>query len=83
MPKEQGHNRRGAEDSGTETEGGGNRSDGGVSDIDSGNKMAGLLRPEDSQSELRKRRSLGEASSGDLSTDSDWDKVSEVGEVGR
>ena len=83
MPKEQGHNRRGAEDSGTETEGGGNRSDGGVSDIDSGNKMAGSLRPEDSQSELRKRRSLGEASSGDLSTDSDWDKVSEAGEVGR
>ena len=46
-------------------------------------QTAGLLRPEDAQSALRKRRSSGEASSGDLSTDSDWDKVSEAEEVGK
>ena len=79
----QGHNERGVEDSGTETEGRGNHSEGGVSGSMLGSKTAGFLRPEDVQSALRKRRSSGEASSGDLSTDSDWDKVSEAEEAGR
>lgn len=83
MQKGQGHHERGAEDSGTETEGSGNHSERGVSGSLAGSKTAGFLRPEDSQSALRKRRSSAEASSGDLSTDSDWDKVSEVDEVGR
>lgn len=73
----------GVEDSGTETEGGGTQSEGGVSGSMSGSNTDGLLRPEDAQGTLRKRRSLGEASSGDLSTDSDWDKVSEAEEVDR
>ena len=33
--------------------------------------------------QLRKRRSLGEGSSGDMSTDSEWDKVEEAGEIAR
>ena len=41
----------------------------------------GGLRPEAPDSGLRKRRSLGEGS-GDLSTDSEWDKVEEA-DMGR
>ena len=71
------------EDSGTETEGGGTQTEGGVSGSMSGSRTEGLLRPEDAQSVLRKRMSSGEGSSGDLSTDSDWDKISEAEEVDR
>ena len=78
-----GTNGRGVEESGTETEGGGDQSDGGASGSVPGGQTAGLLKPEDAQSALRKRTSSGEASSGDLSTDSDWDKVSEAEDVGR
>ena len=67
----------GAEDSGTETEGGGNQGEG----PPPATKSEGLLRPDDTQGALRKRRSLGEASSGDLSTDSEWDKVEEAGDM--
>lgn len=66
-----------ADDSGTETEGGGNQSEGAVV----ASKSEGLLRPDDARVALRKRRSLGEASSGDLSTDSEWDKVEEAGDM--
>ena len=66
------------DDSGTETEGGGTQSEGRVSDTMSSSKTERLLRPEDAQGALRKRMSSGEASSGDLSTDSDWDKISET-----
>ena len=59
------------EDSGEETEGAGEMGKGKV--VESG----GLLDADRSQGELRKRRSLGEHSSGDLSTDSEWDKVGE------
>lgn len=67
----------GAEDSGTETEGGGIQGEGSPP----ATKSEGLLRPDDTQGALRKRRSLGEASSGDLSTDSEWDKVEEAGDM--
>ena len=67
----------GAEDSGTETEGGGNQGEG----PPPATKSERLLRPDDTQGALRKRRSLGEASSGDLSTDSEWDKVEEAGDM--
>lgn len=40
------------------------------------------LQPEATEGVLRKRRSLGEAS-GDLSTDSEWDKVEEEGDMDR
>ncbi len=83
MKKGQGLDGRGLEDSGTETEGGVPQSEGGVSDSISRSKTEGLLRPEDAQGALRKRMSSGEASSGDLSTDSEWDKISEAGEVDR
>ena len=43
----------------------------------------GLLRPEDAQGSIRKRRGSGEISSSDLSTDSEWDKVDEAGEMDR
>ena len=72
-----GHDDQGAEDSGTETEGGGNQSEG----PDIASKSEGLLRPDDAQGALRKRRSSGEASSGDFSTDSEWDKVDEAGDM--
>ena len=82
--KGEGHDGRAAEDSGTETEGGSTQSEGGLLSSMSGSKTeTTFLRPEDAESAVRKRRSLGEASSGDLSTDSDWDKVSEAGDVGR
>ena len=83
IKKGQWQSERGVEDSGTETEGGGTQSEGAVSGSMLGSKTEGLLRPEDAQGALRKRMSSGEASSGDLSTDSDWDKVSEAGEVSR
>ena len=76
--KGQGHDGRGVEDSETETEGGATLSEGGPASTVAGSKAASLLRPEDAESALRKRRHSGEASSGDLSTDSDWDKVSEA-----
>ena len=83
MDQGQGYDKKGGEDSGTETEGGDTKSDEGVLGSLSESKTARLLRPEDAQSALRKRRSSGGASSGDLSTDSDWDKLSEAEEVGR
>ncbi|CAD6573765.1 MAG: hypothetical protein ASARMPREDX12_006233 [Alectoria sarmentosa] len=83
MEKEQERDDRRVEDSGTETEGGGIQSEGGVSGSVLGSKTQGLLRPEDARDVLRKRKNSGEASSGDLSTDSDWDKVSEAEEVDR
>ncbi|KAF6228152.1 hypothetical protein HO133_007882 [Letharia lupina] len=83
MKRGQGQEGMGVEDSGTETEGGGTQSEGGVSGSMSERKTERLLRPEDAQGVLRKRMSSGEASSGDLSTDSDWDKVSEAEEVDR
>lgn len=78
VKKGQGNDGRGVEDSGSETEGVGTQSEGGVSDTMSSSKTERLLRPEDAQGALRQRFSSGEASSGDLSTDSDWDKVSEA-----
>ena len=72
-----GQDDQGADDSGTETEGGGNQTKGAVV----ASKSEGLLRPDDARGALRKRRSLGEASSGDLSTDSEWDKVEEAGDM--
>ncbi len=83
MKQGQGHDGKGVDDSGTETEGGGTQSEGGALGSMDGSKTADLLRPEDAQSALRKRRNSGEASSGDLSADSDWDKISEAEEVGR
>ena len=64
-----------AEDSGTETEGAEETRQG----ITETQGMEGGLKPESAEGVLRKRRSLGEAS-GDLSTDSEWDKVSNEGE---
>ena len=61
MKQGQGHDGRGVEDSGTETEGGGTQSEGGVSGSMAGSKTEGLLRPEDAQSALRKRRGSAEA----------------------
>ncbi|KAM0803579.1 putative ER membrane protein [Usnea florida] len=81
--KGQGHDEREVDDSGTETEGGGTPSEAGVPSSMSGSKTENFLKPEVAQSPLRKRRSSGGASSGDLSTDSDWDKVSEADEVGK
>lgn len=66
---------RSAEDSGTETEGGEDR----VSPAEEHRRvsMATTLQPEDAEGGIRKRRSLG-SSTGDLSTDSEWDKVEEA-----
>ena len=78
------------EDSGTETEaveskdeavelkGGAEASPG----VESGSRTEGGLRPENAESALRKRRSLGDGS-GDLSTDSEWDKVEEEADMSR
>ncbi|KAL8660091.1 MAG: hypothetical protein Q9226_000083 [Calogaya cf. arnoldii] len=65
---------RSAEDSGTETEGGEER--GPVGGRRRGN-VSTTLQPEDAEGEIRKRKSLG-SSTGDLSTDSEWDKVEEA-----
>ena len=83
MDQGQGYDSKGAEDSGTETEGADTKSDEGVLGTVSESQSGRHLKPEDAQSALRKRRSSGGASSGDLSTDSDWDKLSEAEEVGR
>ncbi|CAF9916728.1 SMK killer toxin resistance protein [Imshaugia aleurites] len=83
MKKGQGPDARKLEDSGTETEGGGTQIEEGPSDSILGSQTQGLLRPDDVQGAMRKRISSAEASSGDLSTDSEWDKVSEAEEVGR
>ncbi|KAL8670373.1 MAG: hypothetical protein Q9168_005089 [Polycauliona sp. 1 TL-2023] len=66
---------RSAEDSGTETEGGEDRAPpkGEPRRVN----VASTLQPEDAEGEMRKRRSLG-SSTGDLSTDSEWDKVEEA-----
>ncbi|KAI4285249.1 MAG: hypothetical protein L6R38_000786 [Xanthoria sp. 2 TBL-2021] len=66
---------RSAEDSGTETEGREDR----IPRAEERRRvnMATTLQPEDAEGEIRKRRSLG-SSTGDLSTDSEWDKVEEA-----
>lgn len=69
-----GRDDRGSEDSGTETEETAGR---GKSEATQ-NQSDSLLRPEDTEGNLRKRKSLGDVSSGDLSTDSEWDKVDEA-----
>ncbi|KAL9005409.1 MAG: hypothetical protein Q9188_001803 [Gyalolechia gomerana] len=64
---------RSDEDSGTETEGGDNHTTGVNHEA-----VASLVPPpHDTDTNLRKRRSLG-SSTGDLSTDSEWDKVEEA-----
>ena len=68
-------NEKGTEDSGTETEAAEEKGRATSEKQD----MEGGLRPEKAEGVLRKRRSLGDAS-GDLSTDSEWDKVSNEGE---
>ena len=70
---------RQTEDSETETEGVDNRVEG----LNPPRQGERSLKPEDSRAALRKRTSSREASSGDLSTDSEWDKVSEAGELDR
>lgn len=65
---------RTTEDSGTETE---------PTEIPKENveeKREKHLQPKPVENALRKRRSLGEAS-GDISTDSEWDKVEEEGDM--
>ena len=69
----------GADDSGTETEG----IDGLSRSASQGTRSEGALAPETVEGALRKRRSLGEASAGELSTDSEWDKVEEAGDIRR
>ncbi|KAI4109796.1 MAG: hypothetical protein LQ339_001580 [Xanthoria mediterranea] len=66
---------RTADDSGTETEGREER----VSPVGDRRRLhvGTTLQPEDAEGEIRKRRSLG-SSTGDLSTDSEWDKVEEA-----
>lgn len=71
---------RGADGSGTETEGDGDHGE--DPETSTENEAGGFLSP-DGGGELRKRRSLGEGSSGDISTDSEWDKVEEAGEVNK
>ncbi|MCJ1271660.1 hypothetical protein MMC22_011565 [Lobaria immixta] len=72
------------EDSGTETE----AAETVVEEVevkpraDQGSRPDGRLQPEATEGVLRKRRSLGEVS-GELSTDSEWDKVEEEGDVNR
>ncbi|CAO1597112.1 hypothetical protein XANCAGTX0491_000937 [Xanthoria calcicola] len=64
-----------ADDSGTETEG----REEPVSAVGDRRRVhvGTTLQPEDAEGEIRKRRSLG-SSTGDLSTDSEWDKVEEA-----
>lgn len=73
----EGQDGRGTDDSGTETEGAGGRS----AVRSSQNWSERLLRPEDAQGPMRKRTVSGEGSSGEMSTDSEWDKVSEAGDM--
>ena len=63
------------EDSGEETEGVCEKDEGGGMGRSKEVESGGFLSAQDVQGDLRKRRSLGEQSSGDLSTDSEWDKV--------
>lgn len=78
------------EDSGTETEAAESRSEAVELEeraeasprLQSGSHMEAGLRPENAESGLRKRRSLGDGS-GDLSTDSEWDKVEEEADMSR
>ena len=63
-------------DSGDETEGAEEK--GRSKEVES----KGFLSAGDREGELRKRRSVGEASSGDLSTDGEWDKVEDEGDIG-
>jgi len=75
--RERGEKRQ--EDSGTETEAG--------EDMSQGREMkrntGAALSPQSVDEAFRKRRSSGEASAGDLSTDSEWDKVEDEGDVER
>lgn len=68
---------RDTEDSGTETEGTGDRRQ----ETQDKTQRDRLLRPEDAQGPVRKRTVSGDASSGEMSTDSEWDKVSEAGDI--
>ncbi|KAL6714515.1 SMK killer toxin resistance protein [Lecanora helva] len=70
---------RNLEDSGTETEGASNQQE----SMSTQRHSEKLLTPDDAQGSIRKRRNSGEVSSSDLSTDSEWDKVDEAGEMGR
>ena len=58
----------------TETEGTNNRR----TEPSTSSQAKPLLKPEDAQGSARKRRSVGEVSSGEISTDSEWDKVDEM-----
>ncbi|KAL8919919.1 MAG: hypothetical protein Q9172_004737 [Xanthocarpia lactea] len=62
------------EDSGAETEGG---DDNQVPAEQIRRVNTATLQPEDAEGEIRKRRSLG-SSTGDISTDSEWDKVEQA-----
>ena len=74
-----GQDDRVAEDSGTETEDASNHDEG----VANQRQSEKLLTPDDAQGSMRKRRNSGEGSSGDLSTDSEWDKVDEANDIGR
>ncbi|KAL8715904.1 MAG: hypothetical protein Q9220_000571 [cf. Caloplaca sp. 1 TL-2023] len=69
-----GKDKRGHEDSDTETEGGDDRSH---AVEEKSVSLTSKLPIEDAEASVRKRRSLG-SSTGDLSTDSEWDKVEEA-----
>ena len=69
--------RRSVENSDTETEG----QDRENKDTDTSKSGGGFLRPGEDGGSLRKRPSLGD--SGDMSTDSEWDKVSADGDKDR
>ena len=66
-----------ADDSGTETEG----TDGLSRSAMEGSRIEGGLVPGIAEGAVRKRRSFGEASASEMSTDSEWDKVEEAGEM--
>lgn len=78
------------EDSGTETEAAESKGEAmelkgraeAIPRLESGSRTEGGLQPESAESALRKRRSLGDGS-GDLSTDSEWDKVEEEADMSR
>ena len=65
------------EDSGEETEGANERDKGSGMGKSREVESGGFLGADKSEGDLRKRRSLGEQSSGELSPDSEWDKVGE------
>ena len=67
----------GTDDSGTETEWAE-----GSQNLDQSQIKGAGLKPAGAEGAMRKRRSLGEAS-GDMSTDSEWDKVEDEGEENR